>query len=64
MVTATVESRTVEVMSVPRLTELFIPCPVCGGTTDIDLRGHVFCHSCQQQWTLAGKPILENAGTV
>ena len=60
----TVESQEVKANAVPKLKELLIPCPICGGTTDIDLPGHVFCHSCQQQWTLGGKPILENEAMI
>lgn len=58
------ESPKVEAVKVPELKELFIPCPVCGGTVDIDLRGHVYCHSCQQEWTLVGKPIAEDDGAI
>jgi len=57
-----VESRAAEATEVPRLGELLSPCPICGGTTDIDLLGHAYCHSCRQQWTLAGKPIVEDDG--
>ena len=57
-----VESRAAEATNVPRLGELLSPCPVCRGTTDIDLLGHAYCHSCRQQWTLAGKPIVEDDG--
>ena len=58
------ESPKVEAIQVPELKELFTPCPVCGGTVDIDLRGHVYCHSCQQEWTLVGKPIAEDDGAI
>ena len=40
------------------------PCPICGGTTDIDLLGHAYCHSCRQEWTLAGEPIVEDDGGI
>ena len=57
-----VESRQAEATEVPRLRELLSPCPICRGTTDIDLLGHAYCHSCRQEWTLAGKPIVEDNG--
>jgi len=58
------ESPKVKAIQVPELKELFTPCPICGGTLDIDLLGHVFCHSCQQEWMLIGKPIVEDDGAV
>ena len=45
-----------EASSVPRLEELYIPCPVCGGTINT-LSGNVFCESCGQEWTVMGTPI-------
>jgi len=45
-----------ETSSVPRLAELYIPCPICGGTTNT-LSGTVFCESCDQEWTVMGTPI-------
>ncbi len=59
-----VENRAAEATNVPRLGELLSPCPICRGTTDIDLLGHAYCHSCRQQWTLAGKPIVEDNGAI
>ena len=59
-----VESRAAEATNVPRLKELLSPCPICRGTTDIDLLGHAYCHSCRQEWTLAGKPIVEDDGAI
>jgi hypothetical protein len=41
----------------PELLELFIPCPVCHGTTDVDSNGNAFCCSCGQRWTIFGKPL-------
>ena len=57
------EVRKVKAKKVPELKELFVPCPICGGTTDIDLYNRVICHSCQQKWTLAGEAIIEENGT-
>ena len=57
-----VESQKVEAINEPRLKELFAPCPICRGATDIDLKSHVFCFSCQQEWALNGEPIVENDG--
>lgn len=59
-----VESRAAEATEVPRLKELLTPCPICRGTTDIDLLGHAYCHSCRQEWTLAGTPIVEDNGAI
>jgi hypothetical protein len=42
---------------VPELAELFIPCPICHGTTDVDVHGTAFCCSCGQRWTIFGKPL-------
>jgi hypothetical protein len=42
---------------VPELVELFIPCPICHGTTDVDDYGIAFCCSCGQRWTILGKPL-------
>ena len=42
---------------VPELVELFIPCPICHGTTDVDSNGNAFCCSCGQRWTIFGKPL-------
>lgn len=42
---------------VPELTEPFIPCPICRGTTDVDYDGIAFCCSCGQRWTIFGKPL-------
>ena len=53
-----------KVNKVLRLKDLFAPCLMCGGTTDIDWQGHVLCHSCQQKWTLAGDPIIEDDDTI
>ena len=58
------ESRKVEATNVPRLKELLAPCPICGGTTDIDLQSRVFCYSCQQEWTLTGEAIVEDDGAM
>ena len=52
------ENIEVKVTDLPRLEELLSPCPLCGGTTDINLLGNVFCHSCQQKWTITGQPIV------
>jgi hypothetical protein len=41
----------------PKLAELFIPCPICHGTTDVDDYGNAFCCSCGQRWTIFGKPL-------
>jgi hypothetical protein len=46
---------------VPELTELFIPCPICRGTTDVDYDGIAFCYSCGQRWTIFGKPVAAAA---
>ena len=43
---------------VPRLKELLAPCPICGGTTDIELGRTILCHSCKQEWTITGEPIM------
>ena len=59
-----VESRQAGATEVPRLGELLSPCPICGGTTDIDLLGRAYCHSCRQEWTLAGEPIVEGDGGI
>ena len=53
------KERKAKTKKVPELKELFVPCPVCGGTTDIDLYSRVVCHSCEQKWTLAGEAIIE-----
>ena len=53
----------IELDEVPELKELLIPCPICGGTTDIDFDGHIICYSCKQQWTLIGKPISKKGGS-
>lgn len=47
--------------AVPELTEPFIPCPVCRGTTDVDYDGIAFCYSCGQRWTIFGKPLNTTA---
>lgn len=41
----------------PKLMELFIPCPICHGTTDVDDQGNAFCCSCGQRWTIFGEPL-------
>jgi hypothetical protein len=46
---------------VPRLKELLAPCPICGGTTDMDIGNHIVCQSCKQEWTITGKPLLSPA---
>ncbi len=48
------------VTEVPWMKEVLVPCPLCGGTTDIDFHGQIICHSCQQEWRLNGEPIIEN----
>jgi hypothetical protein len=42
---------------VPELADLFIPCPICRGTTDVDDHGIAFCCGCGQRWTIFGKPL-------
>jgi len=49
------------IIRVPALKELFAPCPICGGTIDMDNNGIVYCHSCGQMWTIIGKPYREDA---
>lgn len=49
--------QTISANKIPGLKELFTPCPICGGTIDVDLRCYIFCHSCRQEWTLIGEPI-------
>jgi len=58
------ENREMVATDVPRLKELLAPCPMCSGTTDIDLLGHVYCHSCRQEWTLLGEPLIEGDGAI
>lgn len=55
-----VEKLNIKTAVVPSLKEIFTPCPLCGGTTDIDVQGNVLCHSCQQEWTIIGKPIVND----
>jgi hypothetical protein len=50
-----------ELKEVPELSGLFMPCPICRGTTDVDYDGIVFCCSCGQRWTIFGKPLDEAA---
>ena len=42
---------------IPVLSALFIPCPICRGTTDVDYDGIAYCCSCGQRWTIFGKPL-------
>ena len=56
--------KTIQLAEVPELKELLSPCPVCGGTTDIDFDGHIVCYSCKQHWTLVGKPISKKDGSI
>jgi len=36
-----------------RLEDLFQPCPVCGGTTELDGQAmELFCESCDMRWDL------------
>ncbi len=45
-------------IAIPRLKQLFTPCPICGGTTDvIDWFRVVVCHSCGQEWNIFGDPL-------
>lgn len=46
-----------QVDKVPPLKEMLAPCPICGGTTDINWLGHIACHSCGQEWKLCGEPL-------
>jgi len=55
-----VEKLNIKPAIVPNLKEIFTPCPLCGGTTDIDVQGNVLCHSCQQEWTITGKPVFND----
>jgi len=42
--------------SVPRLEVLFGRCPVCSGSTNLIL-DRMVCESCDQEWTVTGRPI-------
>lgn len=46
---------------VPRLKEIFAPCPVCGGTVGMTRDGINFCNACFQAWTTTGKPLTMTA---
>jgi hypothetical protein len=54
----------IQFTEVPELKELLTPCPICGGTTDIDFKGHIVCYSCKQHWTLVGKPLSIKEGSI
>jgi transposase len=42
----------------PKLVELYTPCPICGGTTNTSSFSRVIkCESCGQEWDLLGNPI-------
>jgi hypothetical protein len=60
MLTIKLEDQVEKPVTVPRLKELLTPCPICGGTTDMDLGNHIVCQSCKQAWTITGKPILNS----
>ena len=36
------------------------PCVICGGTTDIDLFGYIYCESCDAMWTIFGEHVKES----
>ena len=41
----------------PKLKDIFVPCPICRGTLDIDIKGKVVCCSCRATWNVRGEPI-------
>jgi hypothetical protein len=51
-----------QLSEVPPLKEMLAPCPICGGTTDINWSGHIACHSCGQEWKLSGVPLPDAGG--
>jgi hypothetical protein len=59
MLSIKLEDQVEKPVTVPRLKELMAPCPICGGTTDIDLGNNIVCQSCKQVWTITGRPVLE-----
>jgi len=48
---------------IPELRDVLVPCPICGGTTDIDLWCHIVCCSCNQKWKITGEPIVYEYNT-
>ena len=47
-------------MWIRKLPELFVPCPMCAGSTDVNLREkpyYAFCNLCGQKWDLRGNPV-------
>ncbi len=64
MVQVRTENPKLTTTKVPKLTDLFAPCPICGGTTDIDFHGYTFCHSCQQEWTLTREAMMHNENAI
>jgi uncharacterized Zn finger protein (UPF0148 family) len=45
---------------IPSLKELFTPCPICGGTINMDSDGIVYCESCKQSWNIFGEPLEDD----
>ena len=60
MLSIKLEDQLVKPVTIPRLKELLAPCPICGGTTDMDLGNNIVCQSCKQKWTITGRPVLEH----
>lgn len=60
MLSTKLEDQVAKPIDVPRLKELMAPCPICGGTTDMDLGNNIVCHSCEQMWTITGTPVLDS----
>jgi hypothetical protein len=60
MLSTKLEDQVAKPVDVPRLKELMAPCPICGGTTDMDLGNNIVCHSCEQMWTITGMPVLDS----
>jgi hypothetical protein len=48
-----------------RLPDLFVKCPMCAGTTDVNFYTrpfYSFCNLCGQRWDLRGEPLADGCG--
>jgi hypothetical protein len=45
----------------PRLKDIFVPCPLCHGTLDMNTEGKVICCSCKAVWNVRGEPLSNSS---